>query len=181
MIYCFTGDGKGKTSAALGIVVRSLLIDKKVLWVSWYKSNTWDISEKKLVEKFPDNLTMVWAGKGFFLKDKKSVVVNNSTIHDFDTPQGHRKSAEDALGIIKSTGGGYDLIVMDEILNAVDDGLIREEELGVTLNFLNKSHVVLTGRGVTAEMIKICDLVTEVKKIKHPFDKGLLAVKGLDF
>lgn len=181
MIYCFTGDGKGKTSAALGIVVRSLLINKKVLWVSWYKSHTWDISEKKLVEKFPDNLTMVWAGKGFFMKDKKSVVVNNSTIHDFDTPQGHKKAAEDALGIIKSTGRGYDLIVMDEVLNAVADGLLKEEELMIVLDYLRKSHLILTGRGATAEIIKICDLVTEVKKVKHPFDKGLLAVKGLDY
>lgn len=187
MIYCFTGEGKGKTSAALGVSVRMLCLKKRVLWVSWYKNADWDISEGKLVEKFPDLLTMIWAGKGFYFKNSRNKELENSRqvgksrVYDFDTPGGHRKSAEDALGIISDTYSGYDLVVMDEVLNAIGDGLISETDLLKVLAKCKRVHVVLTGRGISEKLIKNVDLVSDVRKIKHPFDEGVLAIKGLDF
>lgn len=199
MIYLFTGDGKGKTSAALGVVGRFLCLRRRVLWVSWYKSRDWQTSEMGLESQYPDLLKMVWAGRGFYFPPsptlrqdfgvasaaseghgKNSKSVNGALVHDFDTPEGHQKAAEDAMGIIEDTCGEYDLVVLDEVVNAIGDGLISEARV---ISFMknNKSHLILTGRGASQELIDECDLVSEVKKIKHPFDKGGLAVRGLDF
>lgn len=186
-VYMFTGDGKGKTSAALGVAVRMLCLGKRVLWVSWYKNADWDISEGKLVEKFPDNLTMVWGGRGFYFKNSKNQKlkntrdVNGALVHDFDTPEGHKRAAEDALGIISDTLGGYDLVVMDEVVNAISDGLIREDVVSKMIRGRGMVNVVLTGRGNLEKIIPQCDLISEVKKIKHPYDNGGLAVRGLDY
>jgi cob(I)alamin adenosyltransferase len=177
LIYVFTGNGKGKTSAALGVTIRMLLTGKKVEWVSWFKESDWKTAEMKLPEVFKENLTMHWMGKGFF-----------GGPADKNTPDRHKKAAEKALCLTKdilsgkeATGGMTSLLVLDEVLRAVDDGLLNVEDLVKVVKKHGTVHLVLTGHSCPSEIKDMADLVTEMKKVKHPYDKGVLAVQGLDF
>jgi cob(I)alamin adenosyltransferase len=188
LVYVFTGDGKGKTSAALGVAVRMLLLGKKVLWVAWYKDKRWLISERKLVKHFK-NLKMFWMGSGFYLGgDKIKLVGDRGRAYDTDTLGGHKNAAESALNLVREAlvnglphWGIPELVVMDEVVKSVADGLLDLEELGKVVDLRAKTHLVLTGRDGKGRLLKIADLVSNVKKVKHPFDKGELAVRGLDY
>ena len=188
LVYVFTGDGKGKTSAALGVAVRMLLLKKKVLWVSWYKDERWLVSERKLVNFFP-NLKMFWMGSGFYLGgEKMRLVGDRGRVYDTDTLRGHKNAAESALNLVMLSlkkglpGWGIpELVVMDEVVKAVADKLISFKKLEAVVKIRAKTHLVLTGRDGKEQMLKIADLVSNVKKVKHPFDKGELAVRGLDY
>lgn len=191
LVYIFTGDGKGKTSAALGMLVRALASDWEVGWISWYKEASWGISEHKLheilQEKTKNNLTFLPMGKGFYLQNAESsegvkkVRAHHATITDNDTPDEHRLAAEEALNKARELLPQVQLLILDEICNAVRDGLLQEEAVVELLRHRGKTHVVLTGREAAPVLVEEADLVTEMKKIKHPFDQGKLAIKGLDF
>lgn len=190
MLYVFTGDGKGKTSAALGVVVRAVLSGMKVCWISWYKSKDWDVSEKKLSEKM-EGIEMYFVGEGFHIKKyekegggvKVASVVGGSKVIDIATKEKHIASARKGLKLVreKINFGDYGLIVLDELNNAVSDGLINIGEVVKVIESRKNTHVVVTGRDVSEELMKVADLVTECRKIKHPYDDGKLAVKGLDY
>lgn len=182
LIYVFTGEGKGKTSAAIGVATRALLINKKVVWVAFYKEESWGMAEKGLREKF-ENLEMQFVGKGFFI-GQKTVPVGNSghVVVDKASKDGHKRAAEEGLKLIKEKLREKPfLLVMDEILNAVSEGLLLEDEVVKVVGKRGGTHIVMTGRGATKKFEELADLVTECKKIKHPYDKGELAVRGLDF
>lgn len=196
LVYAFTGEGKGKTSAALGVATRSLLNGDKVVWVAFYKQESWGLSEVKLKEKFP-NLEMLFVGKGFRIikplhqstikplkiakvGDKGNVVVDTASEDE------HVQAAKDGLELVKQVLQRTDLcflLVMDEVLNAVSEGLLDEKDVLETIKLRGETHIVLTGRSgePTRRLLESCDLVTECKKIKHPYDLGKLAVKGLDY
>ena len=182
LIYIFTGEGKGKTSAALGVATRSLLNGEKVDWIAFYKQQSWGLSESKLRDKFP-NLEMEFVGKGFRIGKKTAPVGNKGhVVVDTASEDEHRRAAE--AGIVLANKRIHEkpfMIVLDEVLNAVTDGLVREEDLIKMVENREETHVILTGRGATDAIVKMADLVTECKKIKHPYDAGKLAVKGLDF
>ncbi len=198
LIYAFTGEGKGKTSAALGVATRSLLNGEKVVWIAFYKQESWGLSEAKLKDKF-ENLEMIFTGKGFRITnfDKKlmrdgkelklATVGDGAKVVDTASEDEHKMAAEYGLQLAaNSLQQKPFLLVMDEVLNAVDEGLITEKELLELVGNRGETHVVLTGRtgpsGRLPEgLMKIVDLVTECKKIRHPYDLGKLAVKGLDF
>jgi cob(I)alamin adenosyltransferase len=177
LIYIFEGYGKGKTSAALGVALRMLLIGKRVVWISWFKEKSWNVSEMGLEKKFKKNLKMYWMGKGFF-----------GGPMDHDTPDGHKKAAEEAFYLAKKilsekegTGGMVDLLVLDEVVRAVNDRLLTIAEVLELVRIRGNTHLVLTGHDCPKELKEIADLVTEMKKIKHPFDRGVLAIRGIDF
>jgi cob(I)alamin adenosyltransferase len=188
MIYIFTGEGKGKTSAALGIAVRSVCAGLKVAWISWYKDQSWPISEKNLANYLPIDFTL--AGSGFFIKkgkkqnDKKTAPLSNGGVvfDKYDKNQ-HRQSALKALAIAAQllNDKKYDVLVLDEIVNTLEDGLLTLDEILKILKQKNKTHFILTGRNAPKELIEKADLVSKINKIKHPYDQGKLAVKGLDF
>lgn len=193
MIYGFTGEGKGKTSAALGVATRSLLLEKKVVWVAFYKQESWGLAEAKLKDKFK-NLEMIFGGRGFRISnfDKKimkegkelklATVGNGAKVVDTASEEEHRQAAAKSLEMAnKHLQEMPFLLVMDEVLNAVNEGLIEVEKLIKVLGNRGETHVVLTGRGLPKEIEEVADLVTECKKIKHPYDTGKLAVSGLDF
>ena len=195
LIYAFTGEGKGKTSAALGVATRSLLNGEKVVWIAFYKQESWGLSESKLKDKF-ENLEMIFTGKGFriikplhqsSIKPLKIAKVGDKghVVVDTASEDEHKQAASMGLQMAaKSLQEKPFLLVMDEVLNAVDEGLIAEKELLEVMDIRGETHMVLTGR-VGAEPARMilagADLVTECKKIKHPYDLGKLAVKGLDF
>ena len=175
MVYVFTGEGKGKTSAALGVAVRAVLSEMKVGWVAWYKEEAWPISEKELPSRInPEgkgSFEMYFMGEGFYKLPT-----------DKATPKEHKKAAKKALKKADQLIKKMDVVVMDEVIKAISDGLVVEDEVVKAIEKRGKTHVILTGRGSTGIILEAkADLITECKKIKHPFDKGIKAVKGLDF
>lgn len=192
MVYIFTGDGKGKTSAALGSVLRGLAHGWQVGWVSWYKEASWGISEHKLHTIFSEEaqkrLHFFPMGKGFYLPEssvhiagKKVAKVHDAIVLDDDTQSAHKKAAREALEKVEVLFQTNDLVVMDEVCNAISDGLIDEISVLSLLKKRKETHVILTGRNASPLLIKTADLVSSITKLKHPFDAGKLAIKGLDF
>lgn len=169
LIYLFTGEGKGKTSAAIGVAVRSALIGRKVAIVQWYKEKKWPISEHKLSDRF-ENIQVYPLGSGFYKLPT-----------DHATPDEHIKAAQAALKQARELLGEVEVLVLDEVVNTIQDELLTEKEIIQLVGERGGTHVVLTGRGATKKLIEVSDLVTECKKIKHPYDKGEKAVLGLDY
>lgn len=185
----FVGDGKGKTSAALGVALRMLLIEKRVIWISWFKSEEWQISEMKAISKFPDSLEMYWMGAGFFIdegKDKNDTVVKKTKVgyvHDRHANSVHISRAKEGVSLAKEIleEGKVDLLVLDEIVRAVSDGLISDRDVIDIIKNRKNTHIVMTGHDRNEVLEKYIDLITEMKKIKHPYDVGRIAERGLDF
>ena len=188
LVYVFTGEGKGKTSAALGVTTRSLLLDKRVVWVAFYKQASWGLAEAKLTDKF-SNLEMLLTGKGFRITNPEKVVgrikvasTGSAKVVDTASEEEHIMAAKLGLQLAaNSLQQKPFLLVMDEVLNAVSEGLLTEDDVLAVLKKRGETHVLLTGRGVTHKIVANADLVTECTKIKHPYDSGKLAVQGLDF
>src|SRR3989344_2013939 len=169
LVYVFTGDGKGKTSAALGVAVRAAISGMKVAIVQWYKEKRWPIAEHQ-IGKFIKNIKIYPLGSGFYQLPT-----------DHASPAEHRRAAEAALKMAEKLLGKVDVLVLDEVNNAVKDKLIDLNYLIKLIGKRGKTHLILTGRGASGRVLEGADLVTEMKKIKHPFDKGIKAVKGLDY
>ncbi|MFH1347026.1 MAG: cob(I)yrinic acid a,c-diamide adenosyltransferase [Spirochaetota bacterium] len=181
MIIIFTGNGKGKTTAALGQAVRALGRGKRVLIIQFIKnieSGEHLFFKKIQAAGFKTKIKIIPAGKGFvkILGDK------------FPLSE-HKKAANNALKLAKKEilSGKWDLVILDEINVAVSLKLIKAVDV---LNIINprestlcphKSVFVLTGRGAPKNFIQKADLVTEMKEIKHPFKKGAQAQIGVEF
>lgn len=194
LVYLFEGDGKGKTSAALGVALRTLLNGGKVVWISWFKSEKWDITEKRFPEYFHKSLKMYWTGEGFLIRkgERKRIggkvirmaKTNRSFVTDMASIKEHKIAAVKALEIARNCLEMKikpDLLVLDEVVRAVSEELITGRELIETVRLRGSTHVVMTGHTATKGIKKVADLITEMKKEKHPYDKGVLAVKGLDY
>ncbi|MEI8232278.1 MAG: cob(I)yrinic acid a,c-diamide adenosyltransferase [bacterium] len=169
LVYVFTGEGKGKTSSALGVSVRAALSGMRVGIVQWYKETRWPIAEHKIGEKL-ENIVIYPLGSGFYKLPS-----------DHATPMEHKMAAAQALKQAEELFGKVEVLVLDEICNTIADDLLTEKEILELVAKRGEMHIILTGRGATDKIIEVADLVTECKKIKHPYDLGKLAVKGLDF
>jgi cob(I)alamin adenosyltransferase len=169
LVYVFTGDGKGKTSAALGVAVRAALSGMKVAIIQWYKEKRWPIAEHKIGDKLK-NIKIYPLGSGFYKLPT-----------DHASPTDHKSAAHEASKKAESLLGKVDLLVLDEINNTLIDKLLTQTAVSRLIGKRGSTHLILTGRGVTKNTIALADLVTEMKKVKHPFDKGKKAVKGLDY
>lgn len=169
LIYLFTGNGKGKTSAALGVGVRAALSGMKVGMVCWYKEEKWRISEASISKRLP-NFKVFLMGEGFYKLPT-----------DHASGKEHKEASRKALEKARKLLGKVDLLILDEVNNAVKDKLINLDDLIDLVSKRGKTHLILTGRGAYKEIIGMADLVTDMHKVKHPFDKGLKAVKGLDY
>ena len=193
LVYVFTGNGKGKTSAALGVGVRAALSGMTVVMVCWYKSRDWDVSEYRLADQFP-NFKVFPMGVGFRITNYESGIMNQrgsqiktapiaggGVVVDRAGENEHKKAAKAALRKAKELVGQVDMLILDEVNNAVSDGLIDLSALIDLISDREKTHLVLTGRGAHPKIVELADLVTEMRKIKHPYDRGRKAVKGLDF
>ena len=169
LVYVFTGEGKGKTSAALGVAVRAALSGLKVAIVQWYKEKSWPIAEHK-IGNYIKNIKIYPLGSGFYKLPT-----------DHASPEDHKRAAQSALKKAESLLGKVNVLVLDEVNNAVKDKLINLTQLINLISKRGKTHLILTGRGARPELVERADLVTEMRKIKHPYDRGLKAVKGLDY
>jgi len=179
MLYVFTGNGKGKTTAALGQALRSIGEGKKALMIQFIKG-PWLAGEHMLAGKFQipnDKFQIIRTGKGFV-----GILGDTLPIEE------HKKAAEAGLSIARKEieSGKWDIVILDEINNAVSLGLVSTEAVLELIKLANQTtrkleHLILTGRDAPQEFIEKADLVTEMKDIKHPYDKGVKAKRGLEY
>ena len=168
----YTGKGKGKTTAALGIVLRAVGYEKKVCMIQFIKGS-WHYGEMTSSKKLEPEFEMITVGKGFVgIMDDKS------------PKEDHKEMAKEAIKISneKIQSGKYDIVILDEINYAVSLDLISVKDvLNLIKSKPQKVDLVLTGNYAKEEIIEIADLVTEMREIKHPFQHGIKAKKGIDF
>ncbi len=170
-VQIYTGNGKGKTTCALGLVLRALGAGLKIFIGQFLKQG--DYSEIKALEKYSkiykDQITVEQYGSGRFVKGKPTE----------DEKKEGQKGLKKILGILKK--GEHDLVIAEEGNVAMMCNIISEDDL---LDLMNQKqdHVelVITGRGATDNLIARADLVTEMKEIKHYFSKGVTARKGIE-
>lgn len=170
LIVVNTGNGKGKTTAALGMVLRSLGHGFRVAIVQFIKG-AWEPAEKEIFSRFSDRLEFHAMGEGFTWETQD---------RDRDI-QKARQAWEKALSFI--TNPDYKLVLLDEINVALKLGYLPVEEVLAGLaQKPEESHVILTGRGAPAPLIERADLVTEMTLIKHPFrEQGVKAQPGIEY
>jgi len=173
MHVVFTGNGKGKTTAAIGNAIRIIGDDKRALMVQFIKG-PWVSGEDKSSERLGPDFRIIKTGKGFV-----GILGDTLPIEE------HQEAAEQGLSIAKKEiqGGSYRLLILDEIHNAIALGLIGTAQVIAFLDYAKGKveHVITTGRDAPKEIIDHADLVTEMKEIKHPYQTGRFAEKGLDF
>jgi cob(I)alamin adenosyltransferase len=163
-----TGDGKGKSTAAFGVMARGWARGWRVGVVQFMKSGDWKVGEKKLAE----HLGVDWwtLGDGF-------------TWESTDLDESAAKNIH-AWGVArdKLASGDYDLLVLDELTYLVNYGWVSAGDVvaGV-VGRAPKTNVVITGRDAPAELIEIADTVTEMRKVKHAYEKGVRAMKGIEY
>lgn len=168
LILVITGDGKGKTTSALGTAMRGIAMGWRVCVIQFMKSGRWKVGE----EKSGRNLGMEWwaLGDGFTWESE-----------NIDETQAKALAAWEAAAE-KISGGEYALVVLDEITYSITYGWLDENVVVETLRS-RPSHVnvILTGRNASAGLIEIADTVSEIRSVKHAFDRGIKALKGIDF
>ncbi|EHQ36460.1 cob(I)yrinic acid a,c-diamide adenosyltransferase [Methanoplanus limicola] len=166
-IHINTGDGKGKTTAALGLSVRTLISGGKVFFGQFIKKgNTAELS----VPDYFENFTIEQFGEGLLL----------GRVPDDNDIRSAEEGLKKVAGILRS--GEYDLVVMDEVNVAISKGLIKTEDvLSAINNRAEHVEVIMTGRYAPAELIERADLVTEMRKVKHYYDKGVKGREGIEY
>jgi len=169
LVQVYTGKGKGKSSAAFGLALRAIGRGLKVYIIQFIKGG-FDYGELYVVDKLP-NLKLKAFGRGRFVTEK---------------PAGKEdvELAEEALALAEEVvkSGEYDIVILDEINVALNLKLIQiEKVLELIKNKPKHVELVLTGRYATNEIIEAADLVTEMKEVKHPFNKGFQARKGIEY
>ena len=171
LLIVFTGNGKGKTTASLGMALRTIGHGHKVAIIQFIKGG-WKTGEEKALKNFSSNISWHSLGEGFTwetqnrIRDEKLV----------------KEAWQLAKDYIKDES--YKLIILDEINIATKLGYLTSEEIITFIKSLNKrkNHIVLTGRGASESIINYADLVTEMQLIKHPFkEQGIKAQKCVEF
>jgi cob(I)alamin adenosyltransferase len=172
LIAINTGDGKGKTTAALGTAFRAVGYGHRVCVIQFIKGD-WHAGELDAAKRLAPELEWHRAGLGFY------------RIMGDDRPEeAHRRAAAEGLELArrKIASGEFQLVILDEINVAIAEGLLAVEDvLPLLRDKPEKVHLFLTGRGAHPDLIAAADLVTEMREIKHPFQSGLLAQKGFDY
>ena len=169
LVQIFTGDGKGKTSAALGTVVRAMGFGLRVCIVVFMKGD-YPYSEWK------------------FLQDIPGVIVARFGFTSFTDPDNvkpeEKEQAREALEYAREAmlSGEYDMVVLDEVNVASGWNLIEVEDvIGLVKERPPSVELILTGRSADDRLVEIADMVTECRKVKHPYDNGILARQGIDY
>ena len=165
----FTGDGKGKTSAAIGAVIRALGHGLRV-YIAFFMKGDYPYGERSILSQFP-NVTMESFGtRGF---------VDPANIKPEEKEEAKRGLAAARKAMLS---GSYDLVVLDEINLAVAWNLVELDEVVKLVEEKPEGvELILTGRRADSRLVKSADLVTEMLKIKHPYDKGVVARKGIEY
>lgn len=171
LVIVYTGEGKGKTTAALGLILRAVGYKKRCLIVQFGKA--WFTGELVGIKKLAPLVKIIQGGKGF-------LGILGSKVSKTE----HKKAAREAYGILykEVMSGKWDIIIADEIVGAVSSGVLPLNQAVKLIKDKPKElDLVLTGHYANKRLIQMADLVTEMQEVKHPFQKGILAKKGIDF
>jgi cob(I)alamin adenosyltransferase len=178
VVIVYTGDSKGKTTASLGLMTRALGNRWRVAFIQFIKF--WGVSEHVFIRDiqplFKDQLYFYKGGKGFFEAGELS--------EQHVTEAQHRQAALETYkeAVRCASSGDYNMVICDEINNAVHDGLLTEAQLKkLMLARAPNTSLCLTGRNFPEELLEYTDIATDMHKLKHHFDDKYLANKGIDF
>ena len=172
LIIIYYGNGKGKTTASLGVALRAIGYNHNVCMIQFIKGE-WDYGELYSSNKLKPNFELIVTGKGFI-----------GIIDDDHLIEEHIQSSKNALKIAKEkiSSNKYNIIILDEINYALKLNLITENEVIDLLDSKPKElNIIMTGNYLSDKILEIADLVTEMKEVKHPYKKGIKAKKGIDF
>ena len=169
IIVVFTGNGKGKTSAALGIALRASGHGMKTLMIQFIKEKGTS-GEQEVCPSVNKNIDVHPLGMGFVFRG--------------DDPRPHIAMAEEAWYFMEETLGEkkYDILILDELSVVMNLGLLTAEKVTTFLaRHIDSLHIIITGRDAPEEIINLADVVTEMKEIKHVYQQGVKAIKGIDY
>ena len=171
LVMVFTGNGKGKTSAAMGTAFRAVGQGFKVLMIQFIKGS-WHYGELDSARMLGEAFEIRPMGRGFVKVGAEA-----------PDPEDIRLVAEAwAAAVAEMNSGRWDLLVLDEINYAVHYGMLSIDTVIEGLAARPESlHVICTGRNAHPRLIEAADLVSEIKQIKHPFEKGILAQRGIEY
>ena len=171
LVIVYTGEGKGKTTASLGLALRAIGYKKRVLIVQFGKS--WFTGEIEGVKKLAPFVKLIQGGLGFV-----GIFDDHASLED------HKKAAQAAYLYLSREvlSNKWDIVIADEIIGAVAGGVLEMEQIKELIKEKpERIDLVLTGHHGTKELFDLADLVTEMVEIKHPYQKGVVAKEGIDF
>ncbi len=170
MIQAYYGNGKGKTTSAIGSAIRCTGDGNKVLFVQFLKNN--DSSEFKVLNSV-EGIDILFSKEKYELYDNKKKELGTSFFNAYN-----KLLFEEAV----SKADMYQMLILDEIIDAVEFGYISEDKLLDMLNeYKNTLEIILTGHSITEKIANISDYISEIKEIKHPYNKGILSRKGIEY
>ena len=169
LVLVHTGDGKGKSSSAFGVIARTLGWGRRVGVVQFIKGN-WKTGERQFFARFPEQVVWRTMGEGFTWDTQNRA-------RDVAVAESAFAAAREMLA-----GGDFDLVVLDEINVVMSYDYLGAEGVVDGLRArAARTSVILTGRGALAEIMDYADLVTEMREVKHPFAAGIKAQRGIDY
>jgi len=178
VVVVYTGEGKGKTSAGLGLLARALGNRWQVAFIQFIKH--WGVGEhvfiRDIMPLFKDQLYFYKGGKGFYNAGELSA--------EFVTPEQHKAAATETYqeALRCATSGDYNIVICDELSNAVHDRLLSQAQLKKLLTSRHpRTSLCITGRDFPQKLLPFVDIATNMTKIKHHFDDKYVANKGIDF
>lgn len=171
LIIVNTGAGKGKTTAAMGTALRAVGSGMRVLMLQFLKGS-WHYGELDAVQAFGDKFVMKQMGRGF-------VKVGGAETDPEDVKMVEQAWSEAEQAIMS---GKWDLVILDEINYAISYHMLDAAKVAAALKRKPEMvHVILTGRNAHASIIEIADTVTEMKQVKHAYEKGVMAQRGIEY
>lgn len=171
LIQIYTGDGKGKTTASVGLAIRAAAHKLRICYIYFHKNpNKCQYAEQGILENLGVDVFGFAKKHPHFYKN-----INRAQV---------RRDCLGGLGFIKKVFGEnkYEMLILDEILISLRDGFLKEEEiLDILDSKPKKLELILTGRGATQKIIEKADLVSRIEKIKHPYDRGVERRQGIEY
>jgi cob(I)alamin adenosyltransferase len=178
VVIVYTGEGKGKTSASVGLMARALGTGWRVAFIQFIK--TWDVGEHDFIKQikplYKNKLLFYKGGKGFYKAGELSAKDVSATEHKWAAQATYQRALKAAAS------GRFHLVICDEINNAVDHKLVTTGQLAELIKKRHpKTSLCLTGRNFPDRLLAQTDIATNMSKLRHHFDKKFLANKGIDF
>lgn len=178
VVIVYTGEGKGKTSASMGLMARALGTGWSVAFIQFIKH--WEVGEHKFISQikpiYKSKLLFYKGGKGFYNAGKLSAKGISASQHK----QAAKETYEQAINAVSS--GKFQVVICDEINNALNDGLLTKAQVKKLINARHeKTSLCLTGRNFPNDLLPLVDIATNMTKLKHHFDDKYLANPGIDY
>lgn len=172
LVHIYTGNGKGKTTASLGLGIRAYGAGLRVLMVQFLKGS--ETGELKVIERLGPEFKIIRQDKikGFIwnMNEEEKKELKSAVKSIFNT------------ALEASASGEWDMLIMDEMMGALSNGLISlDEVINLIKNRSEGLEVIMTGRNAPKELIELADYVSEIRPVKHPFDRGIPARKGIEY